>query len=526
MPDVERKTEIAPLNATPEKRSFWSIISDYDLKTGICELIDNAIDIWTVSKRSTKLLINVELDLDRQLLMITDNAGGVKHEDLRVLVTPGGSKNSPDGSTIGIFGVGSKRAVIALGESVSLKTHHRDDQSYQIDLSREWMESPSWDLAAYQIPNIEPGTTKVELSALRRIFLEQDVQLLRTHFAEIYSYFLANGCTIIVNGEPIAAACFNSWAFPPNYQPQQATFVISPDRHHNLNVTITAGLIRDRIAEADNYGVYFYCNDRLIVKELKARDVGYYVSTEAGVPHPDASLCRVIVELKGPANLMPWTSNKTNINTDHPTFSDIRPTIIQLITQFTKLSRAFKGDWDESVFRYKTGKIVKVDNKEVTSRGKLILPPTPRVNKSHAELLKAKNRKRIDSQPWTLGLVEAMAAVDIIIRQRLETKNRIALLLLDSNFEIALKEYIVHNPTLFPSVNLKALFEDRSKVIKEISNKVKMESSLVGKASHYYNMRNKFIHERATVDIPDSDIENYSKTIKRFLKLLFDLKFE
>jgi len=43
-----------------------------------------------------------------------------------------------------------------------------------------------------------------------------------------------------------------------------------------------------------------------------------------------------------------------------------------------------------------------------------------------------------------------MAAVDVITRQRLETKNRIALMLLDSNFEIALKEFIVHRDDLFP----------------------------------------------------------------------------
>jgi hypothetical protein len=67
----------------------------------------------------------------------------------------------------------------------------------------------------------------------------------------------------------------------------------------------SGGLIRDRAPDQDNYGVYVYCNDRLIVKELKVRDVGYFVSAEAGVPHPDASLCRVLIEFHGPASLPP-----------------------------------------------------------------------------------------------------------------------------------------------------------------------------------------------------------------------------
>ncbi len=119
-----------------------------------------------------------------------------------------------------------------------------------------------------------------------------------------------------------------------------------------------------------------------------------------------------------------------------------------------------------------------------------------------------------------------MAAVDIIVRQRLETRARIALLLLDSNFEIALKEFIVHKPELFPNVNLKKLFENRNDVIKLVAEKVTMESELRGKARHYYDLRNKLIHERATVDVLDSDIENYAKTIKKFLKRLFGLYFD
>lgn len=526
MPEVLRKTEITTLDATPEKRSYWAIISDYDLRTGVCELVDNAIDIWTLSGKSAPLNIDIQLDVDRQLLLVSDNAGGVRNEDLRMLVAPGGSKNSPEDSTIGIFGVGSKRAVIALGELVSLKTHHPSDKSYQIDINREWLESPTWDLAAYEIPSIPPGTTTIELSALRRKIAEEDIDSLLRHLGEVYAHFLGKNCTISVNTQQVKPAVFDKWAYPPDYSPQKPAFTVSPDGKGLLAVTITAGLILDRIPEAGNYGVYFYCNDRLIVKELKTRDVGYYVAGEAGVPHPDASLCRVIVELAGPAILMPWTSNKTNINTDHPSFIQVRPTIIQLVTHFTKISRAYKGNWDERVFAYTSGRIQTIDHIEVTRGGKLILPPTPRVNKSHAEMLVRKNRKRIEKQPWTLGIVEAMAAVDIIVRQRLETRARIALLLLDSNFEIALKEFIVHNPVLFPNVNLKKLFENRNEVIKLVSEKVTMESQLKGKARHYYDLRNKLIHERATVDVLDSDIENYAKTIKRFLKRLFGLQFD
>lgn len=67
------------------------------------------------------------------MITLTDNAGGVRKSDLRLLIAPGGSKNVPDVNSIGIFSVGSKRAVVAIAEHVSIKTHHAEDRSYQLE---------------------------------------------------------------------------------------------------------------------------------------------------------------------------------------------------------------------------------------------------------------------------------------------------------------------------------------------------------------------------------------------------------
>ena len=132
------------------------------------------------------------------------------------------------------------------------------------------------------------------------------------------------------------------------------------------------------------------------------------------------------------------------------------------------------------------------------------------------------------SHPWTLGLVEGIAAVDILSRQKLETKNRIALILLDSNFEIALKEFIVHRvdlfpPKQFPDSRIRHLFQSRQSVVNEVSKKVNIPKRLLDKANHYYTLRNKLIHERATVGVTNSDVDNYDKTVREVLQILFGL---
>src|SRR5207302_6058889 len=127
-----------------------------------------------------------------------------------------------------------------------------------------------------------------------------------------------------------------------------------------------------------------------------------------------------------------------------------RPTLIQLVSYFSSLSRRLKNDWEDKVTAHTTGTIEQVRAAEVAPGRRLNLPDLPRVNKPQVEHLKTRNKKTLKDAPWTVGLIEAIAAVDVITRQRFDTKNRIALILLDSNFEIALKEYTVHRADLFP----------------------------------------------------------------------------
>jgi len=525
------KAEIETIDGTPEKRLFLSIVSDYGLKTGLLELIDNAIDLWTSKGRKQSLSVDVLLDPNRQIISVVDNAGGVKEEDLRMLIAPGASSNALSDESIGIFGVGGKRAGIALGEAVSIQTRHQKEKSLQIDITTEWLETEDWHIPAYQIPNIDPGTTKTEITKLRQPFDQNAVDTIRADLSETYHWFLKNGCSIELNGTPIQGKSFEKWAFPPGFCPKEAKFPIKPADERSVKVEFTSGLISDRDPEASNYGVYFFCNNRLIVKELKTREVGYFVSSEAGVPHPDASLARTIVKLNGPAELMPWNSSKSGINYTHEVFLLIRPKIIELQSYFSSLSRRTKHNWDSEVLAHKKGSIEPLKSNEILSSKKIVLPKLPRVRaKPRITVLLETNEKLIDAKPWTRGLVEAMGLVDLVTKQGLDTQNRAALILLDSNFEIGLKEFIVNRKDLYPlktynDAFISNLFQNRTNVINVVTQHIKLTTPTLNKITYYYSLRNKLIHERATVGITDRQIEDYRKLVERVLKKLFGLKF-
>src|SRR5665213_113653 len=143
---------------------FLSIISDYDLRTGICELVDNALDQWISNDQKPGLKIVIDLNVDRQMISVSDTAGGVSESDMRLLVSPGASRVRDEHHVIGIFGVGGKRAGIALGEHVEIRTRFGKEKSLEVDITNDWLGSDDWDLDIYEIPDIPPGTTSVDIS--------------------------------------------------------------------------------------------------------------------------------------------------------------------------------------------------------------------------------------------------------------------------------------------------------------------------------------------------------------------------
>jgi hypothetical protein len=527
---VSKKEVLDTIDGTPDKRVFLSIISDYDIRTGLCELVDNAIDQWINNDRKSPLSVDIRLDVDRQMIVVADNAGGVEVKDARLLITPGATRLQPHDDQIGIFGVGGKRAAIALGEHVEIRTRCGRSKSMQIDLTPDWLATNDWQMTIFEIPDIEANSTSIEISKLRQGFSREDVYSIRVSLGETYARFLDNGCTMQLNEVDLDPISFDRWAYPPSHSPLRTKFRVEPTDKGAIDVTLTGGLILDRDGEAENYGVYFYCNDRLILKEHRTREVGY-ISGEAGVPHPDASLCRVIVELKGHADLMPWNSSKSGISFNHPAMLQIRSRLIDFVSYFSTVSRRLKGNWDNGVFAYKSGSIETVDPVDAGSNKKTVLPNPPRSRKlTRLEELQNRNRKLLADQPWTVGLVEAMGFIEVVQRQKLETRNRIALILLDSNLEIALKEFIVNRKDLFPpykykDVDILNLFQRRTDVIKAVTTHVPLPKPVIDKIDHYYGMRNKLIHERTTAIPTNRQIADYQDTVEKVLTALLGIRF-
>lgn len=124
------------------------------------------------------------------MIRVRDNSGGIKKEDLSLIVGPGHSGNLPEEQIIGIFGVGSKRAVVALAQHVTIKSRYRDKDTYQIEFDDDWLKDESWELPVYIIEKIENGTTIIELTKLREVVSKTDIGNIQSHISATYGKFL------------------------------------------------------------------------------------------------------------------------------------------------------------------------------------------------------------------------------------------------------------------------------------------------------------------------------------------------
>ncbi|MBI3552708.1 MAG: ATP-binding protein [Elusimicrobia bacterium] len=514
------------LNATPSKRLYLSIISDYGLKRAICELIDNALDVWVIAGRKNSVNIEVSLSEDQQVICVTDDAGGVKRSELQNIVAPGQTGTKPSDATIGLFGVGTKRAVVALSQDVKITTRHGHDKSYRVEIDDEWLKEDDWNLPVYEVSPIDPGSTRIDLNRLRLKITKDSIEELREHAAATYAEFLKDDrVKIVINKKPVGPTTFENWAYPPSYQPRRYTGELNTQDGKKVAVEVVAGLTTESSPTGGDYGVFFYCNERLIARGMKSHDVGFSPGL-AGLPHPKVSLARVLVRLKGDARLMPWNSSKSAINTHHEVFLALQAWLIRVVKDYAYVSRTWVGEWPDKVFKYKKGDIVDVPIENIPEARKSFLPPLPRAVLRYADIVEHANRKVSSRKPWTRGLYEGVVAAEMVFKKNWEQKNRIALIILDSTLEIGFKEYLVNDSgEAYSDKRLLDLFKDRTAVHGEIKKHASISKTDWGKIEHYYRLRCKLIHERVTVGVTDSQIEDYRSVVEAVLKKLHKLTF-
>jgi len=519
------KRQVGKLDAVPSKRLFLSIIADYDLNKSICELVDNGFDVWTRAGRKAPILIQVLLDADQGTIIVEDDAGGLAKDELRYIVGPGQSGSSSTDQTVGIFGVGTKRAVVALAEDITIRTRHGDAETYQVEFDEGWLQEDDWELPLFQVTDIQSRTTQVELQKLRVRLTEQAIVQLRDHLGATYGKFLLqDGVTLKLNRQAVTPKFFDGWSYPPDYGPRRYTGKLQTPKGRMIEVDVVAGLSSESSPTAGEYGVYFYCNDRLVAPAMKTFDVGF-TRGQAGSPHPKIALTKVIVSLRGDASEMPWNSSKSDISTKHHVFLALHSWLTTVVSDYARVSRSWMGQWAEKVFPYSTGKIVDVQIPDFPSARRSFLPDPPRSRPRLAERVATKNMRLAKRSPWVKGLYEGVVAAGAVAKQPLEQANWFALNLLELTIASALKFQLANEPE-FDGKSLKTTLRLSPRIAAALKEKIPLGEDIWQQIENLARRREHLMYGATVPVVADAELAEAEKVTRIVLERLFGIELD
>ena len=334
-------------DARPTKAFFIeSMTRDLSLEDALLDLIDNSIDALIRRQKidvSVKMLRgNASTTLSRKraspriivhfsnaAVSVEDNCGGIDLEHAKTHVFRIGRVAVQEGSALGVFGIGLKRALFKIGSEVAIESvTERNGFSVALDVDA-WKTTDDWTIPIRPMKGSKvvgsQGTriTISRLSSEAKGRLDDGVfeQRLSQMIATTYCLFLGRHVEVVLNDHVVK----------PTPLPIAESSKLQPtvDRFSQgkVHVELIAGLAARTDSDyawlGDRAGWYVLCNGRVVVSADRTELTGW-----GGVSPQFVSKFRGFIGIAfffsgSPAEL-PWTTMKRGLNREAGVFQAAR----------------------------------------------------------------------------------------------------------------------------------------------------------------------------------------------------------
>lgn len=342
---------------------------DIALEDALLDLLDNCIDGILRTHRPTGTEESpyrgrwAHLTLNTSKFVIEDNCGGIP---LKIAETSAFMMGRPTGTaserlpTVGVYGIGMKRAIFKLGRSCVVSSNAVDSK-FEVRIPPEWFaDENNWNLPlkAASKPLAQPGT-RIEVSELnpevKEKFSDDDAFLenFRKTVAQHYNIILSKGFTVTVNGKAIKPAVVRFLSVANLREDGIAPYLFQ-GRIEDVDVDIVAGFYRpspgeneleeetDSPRSTDEAGWTLICNDRVVLAQDKTILTGW---GEAGVPRYHNQFIGIagIVHFRcRDTAKLPLTTTKRGIDASSPVFLQAKNKMRDGLKRFTSMTNRFK----------------------------------------------------------------------------------------------------------------------------------------------------------------------------------------
>lgn len=379
------------VSAQPTKDFFvHMLVRDIPLIDAIMDLIDNCVDgIHRIKGNDKKRGMendgyfykgfHAELTVNGNEFILKDNCGGIpetvaKHYAFR-LGRPDDYNMDKKLETLGMYGIGMKRAIFKMGSKADVISWNKQD-FFKVNIPTDWTSQPGWTFdfqrlnkAAIAAAGLKVAGTVVKISGLHKpisanfkdkaLFLQDLAENLRSH----YGYIISQGFSLSLNGNKIFPMEINILTVPKTVtKKMDIRPYVFTDKIEGVDVDIVIGFYRpfptqDEIDSELNgqyaasssglAGITVICNDRIVLPYDKTFLTGW---GETPVPKYHTQFISIggVAHFRSSEPIkLPVTTTKRNLDTSSTVYAEAKNKIKQGLKIFTLFTNNWKSNTPE-----------------------------------------------------------------------------------------------------------------------------------------------------------------------------------
>lgn len=369
---TEPQEDIYRVEANADKSLFVSmLVKDIELLPAIMDLIDNSVDGARASTPDDPSAHWVDLQVDAERFVISDNCGGIALDVARHYAFRFGRPQGYDGTpgSVGQFGVGMKRALFKLGRHFVVESRSSSTRfELEVDVD-EWLQDrgSDWQFRMKSVDqSYDPGSadvgtvitvTKLHDSVVEDFGHSPVLGQLREQIRMRHQAVLQQGMRITLNGEVLkgfAPALMTG----PDFAPINRRFAIKASGGE-VFCQIVAGLAAaatdetldegqaEEFRSPGDAGWWLFCNNRLLLFGERSSLTGWGDSVAAY--HPQYRRFRGYVYLTAlNASLLPWNTTKTGVDQDSRIWRQVQGEMKTALAQVVSVINRLKTERQQS----------------------------------------------------------------------------------------------------------------------------------------------------------------------------------
>lgn len=421
--------------ASPTKAFFVEMITrDISLEDSILDLIDNSVDSAWRSAGSHPSVLDDNTDLSKFRITITataerfsisDNCGGMSLYDATEYAFRFGRRVTEeyDKYSIGVYGIGMKRAAFKLGRNVLIRSRFRsdsgDEENFAVPIAvREWLrdDNQNWDFDIVDDEGLEETGVEIviqDLTSATRVSFGNPAfaQELRRTIARDYLIHLNRGLVVMVNDQPVIALPI-ALSESTEYAPVRLQYTDEVEGE-DVSIEIIGGMASappenlEPSDEADyekRFGWYIACNGRIVLAADKTGVSGWGTS-DWPQWHPQyAGFIGIVIFSAANAKALPLTTTKRSVDVSSEVYLRARPRMRDISKKWIAYTNARKQAMDDAKKMEQEASETVVPFQKVEVKPTITLPSlTPRSGQRRANVNYSVSVRRMKKLAQEMG---------------------------------------------------------------------------------------------------------------------------